>query len=456
MPKELYKEIGKKNVAEVAWLRWLALDDAAQQEDYKTYRKYFDGQQGVELTDRMKQYLQLSGIDFRSNFLRLPVQVLAQRFRIIDFSTDEEIFGGNDGLLWQWWEANRMDGMQNYVTEACMVDGDTFILIEWDEENNRPKFWHERAFDGNEGVKVHYQESARQKPSFASKRWRVVNEDGSTNRRLNIYTKDKIYKYIMDVSELEAGWVPFVEDGEQWPLDWPLGFIPIVHFRHNDNGTNWGRSELEDLISDQEALNKSIIDILETGDKTAYQLITLSGGLAVDKDGDPIEVQPRQILSHKTGNWGHIPAGDIDKLRTLREDFIISIAQKSQIPLQYFQVTGQIAAADTQRADDSNLVARARWYSVPMGNSWEDVMRYALAIGAEYGNIPYPNDLVVKAVWDQFERIDPMQEKERQAKLVKEIVTSGGSLAGALKFAEVQDEIADEIIRSDVVGNIEQ
>jgi hypothetical protein len=70
----------------------------------------------------------------------------------------------------------------------------------------------------------------------------------------------------------------------------------------------------------------------------------------------------------------------------LSNDNIIRIAQLSHIPFQYFQLTGAIASADTQAADDSQLVAKVQSQAVALGNAWEDVMRIALRLNAEYGN----------------------------------------------------------------------
>lgn len=457
---ELYQT--GKNAAELAWLRAVAQSDAAQQTDYRTYREFYDGKHDVPLTARQKQYLQTKGIDFRSNYLRLPVQVLAQRFKVIGFSIPGEAdgpkkLGEEDGLLWRWWSENRMDGVQNNVHEANAVDGDTFILIEWDDVNSRPIYYHERAYDGDEGVKMHYTEAARRKPLFATKRWRSVGEDGSTHRRMNIYATDAIYRYWTGTDRSQqAGWQRFEEEGKAWPEPWPLDFLPVIPFRHNDDGSNWGRSELEDLISDQEGLNKAVLDVLEGGDRTAFQIVTLNGGLAQNKDGSPIEITHRQVLSHKTGTWGHIPAGDLMQLRELRNDFVIGIAQKSQIPLQYFQITGQIASAQTQAADDSNLVAKAEWYSVPVGNSWEDVMIASVKMANHFSNMGLSEEENISVQWDTFERVDRFAIKTKQSELVERLVRSGASLKGALMFAEIDPEIAEAIMITDVVDGIEQ
>lgn len=436
--------------ARLAWLRWLAQEDRSQQEHYRVLRDYYEGDHNVPLTSRQKEYLERRGIDFRENYLRLPVELLSQRLIVEGFDTDEEEQGGEEGLLMQWWNHSRMDAYQSDTHEAAIADGDTYIIVEWDEEAKMPRFMLERAFDGEEGVKVHYR-NQRREVTFASRRWRELNDNGDPVRRLNIYTPDTLYKYYGSGDGSDTDWA-LMED----PQPWPAGVIPVVHFRHNDNGTsNWGRSELEDLIPDQEMLNKSVLDILEVSDKAAFQLITLSGGLAQTSDGDPMTIDVRSILSHQTGSWGVVPPSDVTPLRKVRDDFIIAIAQKTQIPLQYFQVSGQVASADTQRADDSSLVSRAYKLSKKYGEAWEQAMIiarriYNASMGRSLAEVP------ISTVWADFERVDPMGVELTRAQVVNQYVTAGADLSGILSLRALAftDEEQEALLGTNVLSLI--
>ena len=398
------------NPAEAAWLNWLRQDDNAQQADYKTYREYFNGEHSVPLTARQKKYLGLRGIDFRFNFLRLPVKVMIQRLNVIGFESPDSRLVGSDGVLWQWWQKNRMDAVQRGVHQATAVDADTYVLVEWDAEKGMPKFSHVPAYDGTEGMKVVYSDANRRIPAFASYRWRHTDPaTGDTWRCLNVYTAEAIYKFKSGGSD---SWVRRMDDEDMglWPLPWADG-VPVIHNRHDDDGSNWGRSELEDLIPIQQALNKSVIDVLEGADKTAYQILTLSGGRASELD-----IQPRKVFAHPdpAAKWGHIPAGDIQKLINLKNDFIVSLAQTSQVPLSYFQVTGQVASAETQQADDTGLVSKISDNAVAYGNFWEDVMSMAVRLSNRFAGTNYDPDMI-STKWDEFERVDKQQISRTKA-----------------------------------------
>jgi hypothetical protein len=444
------------NEAQTALLRWLALDDADQQEHYVRLREWYDGDHDVPLTDRQKQYLGLDAdFPFCVNYLPLPVELCVERLTVKSFDAPEGI-GGDDGLLMQWWRANRMDGLQNQVHRAAVRDGDTYVLIEWDNDANLPRFYHEPAFDGTEGVKVHYTSSQRRSMTFASKRWTELTLDEATGevtrtRRMNIYRPDRIERYI----ESGAGWRPYEAGGVQAVEPWPAGVIPIVHFRWRDDGGNWGQSELEKLVPLQMSLNKAILDESEARDRTAFQIIWVSGARATAPDGTALTITPGTIFTIPSGeSTGVIPPASLGDLRQAIADHIVRMAQLSHIPLQYFQVTGAVASADTQRADDSQIVAKVASESVAIGNAWEDVMRIALALNGVYGSGGGPVEEVA-TVWEDFNRVDKVAIEAQRASVVAQLVSAGATIDGAaMVVGYTEEEIVQLVNGTDLLTPI--
>jgi hypothetical protein len=447
-----------RTLADLALLSWMAADYADQEAHYVALRKWHEGDYTIPLTDRQEQYLNRdSQFKFCINYLPLPVDLAIERLNVVGFEGPEGI-GGEDGLLWQWWQANRMDALQRQLTRAAAVDGDTYLLVEWDNERGMPTFHHENAYDGSEGVKVHYLSNTRRKMTFASKRWienRLDEAAGKIERviRLNIYTETEIRKYI----ESGRGWVEYPDEDGRWPIRWDAGVIPVVHFRWKDNGGNWGESELENLIPVQMSLNKAILDEAEARDRTAFQIITLTGG----KVPDDLQIDPSKVLfaENPAASWGSIPAGNLAELREAINDHITRLAQLAHIPLQYFQVTGQIASAATQRADDSQLVAKVASEAVSLANAWEDVMHIALRLNEVFGNgraLSIQDATEIQTQWDSFDRVDKVAEETARAEMVEALVRAGASLPGALEQAEYTDEEIATLSQLDTVTGIEQ
>ena len=442
------------NPASLAFLRALAADYDDQQTRYEHLRDWYNGAHNVPLTDRQEEYLALDGrFPWALNYLRLPVDLCVERLTVIGFDGPDGI-GGEGGLLDEWWTSARLDALQNQVHRAAVRDGDTYVLIEWDGAAGRPVFSHEPAYDGVEGVKVHYLSNLRREMTMASKRWAEQWFDDAgrvqTVQRLNLYLPDRIERY----ADTGRGWDPYQADGGPWPIPWPIGRIPVVHFRWKDDGGNWGESELEPLIPLQMALNKAALDALETADKTGAQLLTLTG--AVWPDTAPT-VRAGDVLSVSAADaaWGNVPAGDLSQLREEVSAWIVRMAQIAHIPLQYFQVTGQIASAATQQADDSQLVAKVSSEAVSLGNAWEDVMYLALKLNQAYGD---GRDLArgenIETRWADFERVDRLAVEERRAAIMATLTNAGASLAGVLALPALgySEEEQAALLRADTAG----
>jgi len=442
------------NLASQALARWLALDYDEQQRHYVALREWYAGEHNVPLTDRQREYLERdSHFPWSLNYLRLPVDLCVERLTVAGFDGPDGI-GGEQGLLDEWWTSGRMDAIQSQVHRAAARDGDTYLLIEWDNENGRPVFSHEPAHDGAEGVKVHYLSNQRRVVTMASKVWVERHFDDAGNvqtvRRLNLYLPNQIERY----AESGRGWQPFQEPGEPWPVPWPVGIIPVVHFRWQDDGGNWGESEIEHLIPIQEALNKAALDEMTAADKTGSQILTLTGATWPDP-APSVEAGGVYSVSAADASFGVIPPADLSQLRERINDYIVRMAQLAHIPLQYFQVTGQIASAATQAADDGQLVAKVSSLAVALGNAWEDALYIALKLNQEYGD---GRDLArgenIETVWADFERIDRMAIELQRAQIVGALVQAGASIEGvvALPALGYTEEEQQRLVQSDVPG----
>lgn len=444
------------NPATLAFLRWLAMDYQAQERHYVQLRKWYNGEHNVPLTDRQAEYLETdTEFDWSMNYLRLPIDLCTERLTVEGFDGPDEI-AGEGGLLDEWWTSNRMDTRQKQVHRAAARDGDTYVLIEWDPENGRPIFSHEPAHDGTEGMKVHYLSNLKREMTMASKVWSENHFDDAgqvqTVQRLNLYLPDRVEKY----SNSGRGWTPYRESPEDpWPIPWPVGLIPVVHFRWRDDGGNWGESEQEPLIPVQQMINKAVLDEAEVADSDAFRKMVISG-VTLDTSTD-ISFRINSIMNIPAGPGGVppsitvIPPGDLSQLRERINDYIIRIAQLAHIPLQYFQVTGQIASASTQAADDSQLVAKVMSESVAIGNAWEDAMYIALKLNQEYGD---GRDLArgesVETVWAEFERVDRVAVEQQRAAVVQALVGAGASLEGAASIAGYTEQEIEQLVNLSV------
>ena len=402
----------------LSFLNWLATEDSDRQARYTAYREFYDGDHDTQLTTRQRKYLQVKiGDEFNSNYCPIVVDVLAERLNVTGIQVE-----GQDEEMWDWWQKNRMDGTQGVVHTSVLRDGDTYVLVEWNNEKQLPQFTPEPACDGIYGIKVHYAEAGLRNVAFASKRWRVEDEDPESAgkmRRLNLYYPDRIEKYYSHSEEFEGDWMPYQDEGDPWPLPWvaadgtPLG-VPMIHFRNKEQGYKYGISELKNIIPLQNALNKAIIDLMATADSTGFPLLYMLGD-----DPSELKVAPGSwiySLRPPTGEGsvavGKIPSEDLTSLIAFKDAIVAEIARVSRTPLSYFQVTGQIAAEGTQKQQESGLVAKAKDRMIGFGNSWEDAFYMARRLHNTFGAGGMDEEQAISIEWDDPETRNDKEYRE--------------------------------------------
>ena len=180
----------------------------------------------------------------------------------------------------------------------------------------------------------------------------------------------------------------YEEAGYPWPIPNPIGRIPVIHFRWKDDGGNWGESELDQLITLQELINKASLDELEVADSSAFHRLVITG---MNAPQETISFAVNDVIfiggeAGKDVGVTVVPANDLSQLRAQVFALVTRMAQIAHIPLQYFISTSQMPAADSQAADDTQLTAKVKSESVALGNAWEDAMYVALKLNQEYGN----------------------------------------------------------------------
>ena len=279
-------------------MQWIQQQNADRREDYELARRYYHGDHDTAITDRLKKFLP-PRLAFRDNFMNVVVDTLSERLKVIGFESENETLGQ---AMWDLWNDNRMDYTQNVIHTETIMLGDSYILCDWDEENQRPRWSHQKA----EMILPHYNEATR-KMDWASKKWLqagMMGEEPIT--RLNIYYPDRVEKYMA-----RGGvWRRFQDEtDESWPIPWvtkegaPLG-IPFIHFRNRPLGEDFGQSEIINVIPMQDLLNKSLIDLTMILDTLAFpQRYTLN----VNHGASRLDILPGSVTEfHSEYDGGQV------------------------------------------------------------------------------------------------------------------------------------------------------
>ncbi len=393
---------------EMAYLDWLVSSVEAEQKSILESRNYYNGVQADFLTALVRDFLDLHEDNpFTLNVCETIVTAVANILTVASFDTNEK--PDKDGVKEQsaWaarvWEKNKMDSLQDVVHEFALADRETFVIVEWDPEMQLPRLVHNQRFidvgitsDGTNGDgmgvwMVYENDDIYQKPMYAVKQWVettwVAGGIPQTVTRRTVYYADRIERFIYD----GGGWHPFEDETVQAVQPnigkdgKPLG-IPVIHFKNKGY-----RAEHWKAIPMQDAINKTLVDILAGNDLTAFKSF-FAFGFMPTTDGKPMKEDKSNAMSIGPGVInGAANAGPDARLQeiegasmnALMEDLIKLVTLTAQItdtPVSRFVITAQIASEETIEAQNDALDKKAEDRRGLLGDAWSQVMSIARKI----------------------------------------------------------------------------
>lgn len=464
----------------LAQITALAQDDAEYQADLQQQRDYHAGRQFVHLTDRLRSFLGgqigVTNKDFkriRLNIFRTVINAVVERLIVAKIVTDEQgveeplkdelgqvVTDANDqpqaGVVkptanWagRTWLHNRMDARQRNIYETTLRDSESFVLVTWDDEKQVARFVpHPRYIDQTipngtgYGCMAVYQNNDPEQPLlFVTKRWvDTTYPNGSRQdiERLTIYFPDRIEKY----SGMSQSWQPTQDTGDpSWPLPWtnprsgePLG-IPIVHFRSTAG------FEAGEAIGPQNAINKTMIDLLAAADLTAFQILIAMGWEPIDADGNPLPIEPGTWLgtNNPDGKAVVIPGADLTNLSDQVYNWIQWAAMATDTPASRFTMSRQVAAEGTLKEQSVSLLNKCRMRQSEFGIGVADLFVIARKLHNAFFSAPMLDEEVeISVEWEPIETRDEDAELARAVLKAEKLSIPLKQVWSELGYSEVQ------------------
>lgn len=356
-----------------------------RQKEVMLARRYFDGDQEVELTERLKEFLgdeERKGPAFRVNLTKGIIDIVLEKLHVKSFDCVDT---NQAALVWEWWTKNHLDASQEEIYEAALRDGESFVIIDWNEAKQLPEMIMNPRFvdtmNGGDsfGCWVSYPNNdPTQEPAFAVKVWVEKTLTTQIIHR-NVYYPDRIDKYIMNKGGWElVGTVEWTNPSTGEPLG-----IPVIPFQ-----TRGLRSEVWDSLPMQDVVNKSVLDLVTTLDMTAFRVFYALGFIPTDDGKEPAEdrsnwlkITPGQIIGTtkppQEAEFGAIDASDPTALAKACHQFMLWMALLAGVPSSRFTTSAEVASNETLKEQENPLVAKVRSHQTRFGNSWEHVMGVA-------------------------------------------------------------------------------
>ncbi|CAD7698892.1 unnamed protein product [Ostreobium quekettii] len=396
------------------------------------YRRYYEGLQDTFLTARLKEFLNAKDDhEFNLNVCRTVIEAVEERLIVTGVSTNEPEEGKRPVAVWAdgLWDQSRCALLQQSIYEGALRDGEYFVLVDWDSENQRPRFTpHQRFVDSTAqgdgfGCKAHYPDDDTNQPlQYISKRWiEKLDTQGKTRSRMTLYFPDRVEKY----QWVGSDWVEFQDEGDGgWPIRWvdkvgqPLG-IAGVHFPNTPDL----RPEHWDSIPLQKAINKLLLDLLAAGDVAGFRLLFTYGWIPTT-DGQPPKadnsnlatIAPGKILGtnrpKSEAGTDVVPPTELRPLIEAIQSTIGWLAIVTSTPESRLSFTRQIAAEGTLQEQNEGLFAKIRKRKMRFDAAWQDVFALARKLDNTFGNDELDEDVAFIIQWEPVQSRDTEDERD--------------------------------------------
>jgi hypothetical protein len=369
------------------WVRRLETQLDAGMADKTKFSDYYEGQQKLAFaTAKFKSAFGDLFAAFSDNWCDLIVDAVEERLNIEGFHLGGDKVG--DKKAWQFWQANHLDADSQLAHNEALVHGEGYVIVWAGDDDKVPLITVESALQ----CAVAYVAGNPRARAAAIKRW--VDDDNF--EMLTLYMPDAIFKYRSRTKLASNGyrseanparWVERPAGNELWPLNNPLGVVPMVPIVNRPRLLKPGVSEIKRVVPLQDAVNKMVADMLVASEFGAAPQRWATG---LDVPRDPETNKPLAPFEHMIDRlwtakdaatkFGQFSQTDLTIFVKAVEMLVQHIASQTRTPPHYFALTGQFPSGDAIKSAETGLVAKCRRKMVHFGEAWEEVLSLGFAV----------------------------------------------------------------------------
>lgn len=356
---------------------------------------YYEGVQPLRYsTERLQEVFRTLTVHFQQNWCACIVDAALDRINLLRFEV-----ANNDAAtdrLNELWASTELSLDENDAHAAALVCGEAYIVAWPDDDGTVQAYYHDPRM-----LHLFYDRENPRLKRFAAKWW--VGDDD--RRYLTLYYPDRLEHYVSSgKSENVSAATAFVPtDNPMVPN--PYGIVPVFHLRRERRAV---RSELRNIITLQDAVNKLLADMMIAAEFGAFrQRYVIS------------QVDPGRLKNAPNEIWA-IPAGDgagqatsvgefsqtdlagyleaIDKLST-------SMAVITRTPKHYLYGQGGDPSGEALIAMEAPLNRKVQQFLERFTVVWQQVGAFLLQLS---GMTVDP--MAVTAVFEPVETIQPLTE----------------------------------------------
>lgn len=348
--------------------------------------RYYNGRVPLAYaTSRFRQEFGTMLSAINDNWCQLVVAAVDERLNLDSFrvGTDEELTARAAAI----WAANDMDlDAQVAHTEALKLRECAVIVWPSSTQGAPPVITIEHP----EHVIVELDPENRSKRLAAIKAWR----DEEHGQCVTVYLPDQIHK----LRRGKNGW-----ENREDPIDNPFKVVPVVAIANRPGLCDESVSEIENILSKQDMINKLLADMIVAAEYSAFRQ-RWATGVDIPRATDT-DVTAEDFMAAVDRLWsttapdakfGEFEQTDLTVYVKAVEMLVQHIASQTATPAHYLLNTGQLPSGESLRAAEAPLVAKARRKQGVFGGAWAEVMRLALTMDGKQLD---PATHKITAVW---------------------------------------------------------
>ena len=381
------------NLTPGAWLTLLNRKLDAQVQAVQPYENYYNGAHKLAFaTARFKQAFSRYFSPMADNWMKLVVEAPVARLKVLGFRFDPDPTKASweqaaDSDAWEIWQANSMDAGSMQAHRESIKHGVAYALV---TPNGLPDGMPLITVESALQCYVHVDPANRRNRLAAIKRW--IDDDGYGYA--TVYLPDYVHRF-RTVEKMRGSWGEGIQwtrrqtDGDDPVRGNPLGVVPMVPIENTPDLMYGGRSDLEDAIPIQDAVNKFCLDMQVSSEFHAFPQRHAAGWeRAVDEaTGKPLtndqvstKMGQTRILRSESPDtrFGTFEVGDVQNYIQPIEMYIDHMAAITETPAYYLKGKMANLSAEALQAADGGLVDRCRAkIDGAFSDNWEEVVRVA-------------------------------------------------------------------------------
>lgn len=350
---------------------------------YEVLWAYYEGDHPLKYsTERLRELFNDMDIRFVENWCAVVINAVYDRMELdhFDVANNEDLSKRLNQLV----KKAELDLDADDIHLASLVCGESFLVVwknEVTDDQGQPVTSELEAYYHDPRMcHIEYNPEQPRQKQWAAKWWEVVPQGQSKKfYRVNLYYPDRL-EYWQSTKPTDQ-----VKSGDSFeqiqdPAENPFGQVPIFHFRRDRRKVI---SELADILTLQDAINKLLSDLMVSSEFTSlmerYVVTNASVGNAQNSP-DRILVIPKGTSEEEPTKVGNFEAMTLDTFLKSIDKLAYAAGVITRTPRHYFYDQGGDPSGEALITMEAPLVKKTKRFIRRHQNTWQRVAAFMLLV----------------------------------------------------------------------------